>query len=174
MVWYDFRRDYRPPPRAFRIGMWVFLASLAVLFGSSLLGYVLMRFGGPLVPKLGSVATPRLFWWSTGLLLVGSVFLQWALINVRQERLVAFRWQMLMATAFCFGFLAVQGPAVVELLKNHSEAEMAIDSRPIIEMSPDDQEYLRATRQAAPRKAQLYAYIFTPGCHHVSSVSRSV
>jgi heme/copper-type cytochrome/quinol oxidase subunit 3 len=155
------QRDFRPPPGAFRVGMWVFLISLAMLFASSLLGYALVRFNGPLAPRPGTVATPTIFWWSTALLLVGGYFLSAALCDVTRERLVPFRRKMLTATILCLGFLVLQGPAVVELLKNHEQAEMKADPIPKGNLSPDQQEYIRAHQQAPPRSAQLYALVFT-------------
>ena len=58
-----------------RFGMWLFLASLAMLFGGCLVGFVVIRVRAPEWPPAGSPALPSEFWLSTVLLVVISALL---------------------------------------------------------------------------------------------------
>jgi heme/copper-type cytochrome/quinol oxidase subunit 3 len=58
-----------------RFGMWLFLASLAMLFGGSLVGFIVVRVRAPEWPPAGSPALPSEFWLSTVLLAVISALL---------------------------------------------------------------------------------------------------
>ena len=58
-----------------RFGMWLFLASLAMLFGGSLVGFLVIRSRAPAWPPEGSPGLPAAFWVSTALLAVVSAFL---------------------------------------------------------------------------------------------------
>jgi len=58
-----------------RFGMWLFLASLAMLFGGSLVGFIVIRSRAPEWPPAGSPGLPTAFWISTILLALISVLL---------------------------------------------------------------------------------------------------
>ena len=58
-----------------RFGMWLFLASLAMLFGGSLVGFVVIRLQAPEWPPPGSPGLPTSFWLSTALLAIVSSLL---------------------------------------------------------------------------------------------------
>lgn len=58
-----------------RFGMWLFLASLAMLFGGSLVGFVVIRLQAPDWPPAGSPSLPTSFWLSTALLAIVSALL---------------------------------------------------------------------------------------------------
>jgi len=58
-----------------RFGMWLFLASLAMLFGGSLVGFIVIRLRAPEWPPAGSPGLPTAFWISTVLLALISVLL---------------------------------------------------------------------------------------------------
>ncbi len=89
------------------LGMRLFLASLAVLFGSSIIGYVSIRVLGIDEP-LDMPALPRGLWLSTVLLLLSSVTMQHAVIAVRRGRIGAMRAELVATTALAVAFLAVQ------------------------------------------------------------------
>jgi cytochrome c oxidase subunit 3 len=55
--------------------MWLFLASLAMLFGGSLVGFLVIRVRAPEWPPEGSPGLPPAFWVSTVLLALISVLL---------------------------------------------------------------------------------------------------
>jgi len=58
-----------------RFGMWLFLASLAMLFGGCLVGFLVIRMRAPEWPPAGSPGLPTAFWLSTALLVVVSALL---------------------------------------------------------------------------------------------------
>ncbi len=58
-----------------RFGMWLFLASLAMLFGGCLVGFLVIRLRAPEWPPAGSPGLPTAFWLSTALLVVVSALL---------------------------------------------------------------------------------------------------
>jgi heme/copper-type cytochrome/quinol oxidase subunit 3 len=58
-----------------RFGMWLFLASLAMLFGGCLVGFLVIRLRAPEWPPAGSPGLPSAFWVSTALLVIVSALL---------------------------------------------------------------------------------------------------
>jgi len=58
-----------------RLGMWLFLASLTMLFGGCLVGFIVIRLQAPEWPPAGSPGLPGAFWLSTVLLVLISVLL---------------------------------------------------------------------------------------------------
>jgi len=58
-----------------RFGMWLFLASLAMLFGGCLVGFIVIRLRAPEWPPAGSQGLPPAFWLSTALLVIVSLLL---------------------------------------------------------------------------------------------------
>jgi cytochrome c oxidase subunit III len=108
--------------RAAAIGMWLFLASLTMLFVSGILLYVLLRtktFGaGP----SGHIHLPLALWGSTAVLLAGSFTIHRALTNVRLERVARFRTQLLTTLVLAIVFLAIQFPCLWEILQQHRQA----------------------------------------------------
>lgn len=89
------------------LGMRLFLTSLAVLFGASLIGYVSIRILAIREP-VDMPPLPRGLWLSTALLLVSSVTMQQALAAVRRGRTRAMRAALAATTALALAFLAVQ------------------------------------------------------------------
>ncbi len=87
--------------------MRLFLGSLAVLFGSSIVGYVAIRVLGIDEP-LDMPPLPGGLWLSTVLLLVSSVTMQHAVVAVRRGRLGTMLAELVVTTALALAFLAVQ------------------------------------------------------------------
>jgi len=58
-----------------RFGMWLFLASLAMLFGGCMVGFLVIRMRAPEWPPTGSPGLPAAFWLSTLLLVIVSALL---------------------------------------------------------------------------------------------------
>jgi heme/copper-type cytochrome/quinol oxidase subunit 3 len=71
----DARSDIAAIAARRRFGMWLFLASLAMLFGGSLVGFLVIRLRAPEWPPAGSPGLPSAFWVSTALLIVLSAVL---------------------------------------------------------------------------------------------------
>ena len=87
--------------------MRLFLASLAMLFGGSLLGFIVirlqMRHYWPDLPPL-----PKLLWLSTAILVVSSLTMQFAVRGVRRNDQVSLRAGMILTTMLGIAFLTVQ------------------------------------------------------------------
>ena len=115
-------KHQRLPRNTSLIGMLLFLAALTMLFVGSLLVYILIRTGvfGAAPAPLHTVRLPRGLLISTGLMLASSITLHQALAAVRRERQRAFRGYLLATLILAIGFVAVQIPSMLQLLKLHS------------------------------------------------------
>jgi heme/copper-type cytochrome/quinol oxidase subunit 3 len=95
-------------PGAGVLGMWLFLATLTVLFLAAIVGYLVVRLKAPDWPPKGMPRLPGGLWFATGLLLGASVAVQRALRSIKAEaRVACTRW---LAATWGLGlaFLAVQ------------------------------------------------------------------
>jgi heme/copper-type cytochrome/quinol oxidase subunit 3 len=72
----------------------------------------------PFRPVLGQIVFPPAFWWTTGLLALGSGFLHYAVSCVRRERQAAFRCSLLCALGAGTLFVGVQSYGLGCLARN--------------------------------------------------------
>ena len=95
-------------PGAGVLGMWVFLATLTVLFLASIVGYLVVRLRATDWPPPGMPRLPAGLWLATVVLVAGSVTIHRALRSIRLgDRAALIRW--LQATlALAVVFLSVQ------------------------------------------------------------------
>ena len=107
------------PPGTGTIGMVLFLVALAMLFGSSILGYLLIRFTARDAPQIGTIHLPLGLWISTILILASSVTMHWSLQAVRFERQSSFRRWLSLTLALAVLFLVVQTPSLMALVHDH-------------------------------------------------------
>ena len=70
-------------PGAGVLGMWIFLATLTVLFLASIVGYLIVRLKAEAWPPPGMPRLPSGLWLATALLLAGSVTVHRALSKIR-------------------------------------------------------------------------------------------
>src|SRR2546423_273372 len=104
-----FTRDDAIEPSKFRIGMWVAMASILMLFVSLTSAYVLRQSKG-----LGDrhdwfpLPMPQVLWLTTALLLVSSMTIEMARRALRQNRFGWFRLLICLTTLLGLGFLAGQ------------------------------------------------------------------
>jgi cytochrome c oxidase subunit 3 len=110
---------FRAPPRASSIGMWLFLAALAMLFISSMWMYVLMRlhFFGRI--SNDPIHVPTLAWGSTAVLLAGSFTIHRAVVAIRRERVGVCLKYLYITCGIAVLFLVVQSPCMAEVLAAH-------------------------------------------------------
>ena len=98
-----------PPPA--RIGLWIFLAILTSLFALFITGYW-MRMGHGMAHGLAHdwhpVAEPRVLWFNTVLLALGSVAMQWARTAANREDARRARTAWWLGGAFAVAFLVGQ------------------------------------------------------------------
>lgn len=131
------------PPGTQALGMWLFLAALAVLFVAGMLAYVIIRItstferpaGGapgeiipPTAPPLHSIDMPLILWLSTGAILISSYTIHRALDNVVHERQDRFRQALLATLLLAVPFFLAQGAGLATLLGRASEAGAALQN----------------------------------------------
>ena len=117
---------YYPPhvPHATAtLGMWLFLAALFMLFAGVMVAYLAIRLGSERSPPLHEIHFPKLLWLSTALVISVSVALARSLHFVRLEKQTQFRLWLNRALWLAVGFIIVQTPAMIELLRSHKRLE---------------------------------------------------
>ncbi len=92
-----------PIPTA-KIGFWLFLAAITLLFSAVVSAYV-VRSG---LPDWVSLHEPGTLWLNTGLLALASVAFQWAVVRARRGRTPEVRRGMLVAGVLSLAFLVGQ------------------------------------------------------------------
>lgn len=105
--------------QAGKLGMWLFLAALFMLFASSLLGYILIRIINPNSANIGQVTLPPILWGSTLAMIASSVTMHMALGRIRLGLLVPFKNMMAVTLALACLFLFLQTPGLTQLLSRH-------------------------------------------------------
>ena len=100
----------------------LFLVSLIAPFIAVVGAYLVLRAKAPYWPPEGAPPFPDLLWVSTGLILLVSVFTQWALQGVKGDREIATRWGTLLATLCAYGFMVTQSWAWKDLFALHVDA----------------------------------------------------
>src|SRR5439155_3837123 len=115
------KSGFHTPHRAATIGMWLFLAALFMLFGSSMIAYVWVRLMGLHRAPAGSLHLPGLLWFSTAMIVGVSLTFPRALAAVRRERQAQFRAWLLATLALAAMFIVIQTPAMARLLATHKE-----------------------------------------------------
>ncbi len=116
---YNDDRDHVVPAKTHAFGMWVFLLGLAILFSATMLLYVLLRLRAqeahPLGELRGALTNAKLFL-STAIVLAASVTIHVAVLRIRRERKQSFLRWLIASLVLALAFLAVQTPAMIELL----------------------------------------------------------
>jgi heme/copper-type cytochrome/quinol oxidase subunit 3 len=114
---------FHPPTRTGTIGMYLFLASLFMLFAAGMLGYVLIR-TSPLNTKklsLGSLEVPEALWISSAIVIAASITIQRAVRELRREKQKLFRRWLLITMVLAIIFVIVQAPSMLKLLSRQKE-----------------------------------------------------
>lgn len=129
-------RYHRVPRGTGEFGMYLFLAALAMLFVSSMLGYALVRWTktrtvydpanpdlvrfAPTAPPFGTMDLPVMgLLFSTAVILASSVTMHLALKNVQRERQGKFRASLVATLILALGFVIAQTPSMWKLLTAH-------------------------------------------------------
>ena len=95
-------------PGAGVLGMWIFLATLTVLFLAAIVGYLVVRLKATDWPPPGMPRLPAGLWLATVVLVAGSVTIHRALRSIRRgNRKASTRW-LQVTVVLAFAFLAVQ------------------------------------------------------------------
>lgn len=100
-------------------GMILFLITLTMLFGSTMLLYVILRLRAgdtePLGGLRGDLTNPKLFA-STLIVLTASLTIHMAVLRIRREQFDSFLRWLIATDVLALAFLAVQTPAMIQLL----------------------------------------------------------
>jgi len=119
--------------------MWLFLATLTMLFLAGLLAYVIIRIKSihpplgamaPAAPPLHAISMPLILWLSTAAILISSYTLHRAVDNVRNERQAKFRQALAATILVTVPFLLAQAAGLGMLLQAHARSieGLAVDS----------------------------------------------
>ena len=128
------------PPGTHVLGMWLFLAALAVLFVGGMLAYVIVRVTGttarvnpvtgealpPAAPPLHTIDLPMVLWLSTGAILISSFTVHRAVENVVNERQDKFRQALLATLLLAVPFFLAQGSGLATMLGRAGEGGSAL------------------------------------------------
>ncbi len=115
-----------------RFGLWLFLASLGMLFGATLIAFLVLRLqigaNWPVLPSL-----PGILWLSTAVILASSATMQMAVYAAGRNRAPIMRSAMMLTLALGFVFLILQSiawlqwiPAAVERWDDSNEWRFAL------------------------------------------------
>jgi cytochrome c oxidase subunit III len=115
----DSKSNHHVPAKAQTVGMWLFLAALAMLFGATLVAYFIVRSRQPTTVQ--GLQLPKSLWISTALMLAGSVTIHFAVAAARRERQQELRRHLVMTCIFAALFVIVQTPAMIALLRQHRQ-----------------------------------------------------
>ena len=113
------------PPSAGTFGMILFLISLTMLFLAAITAYLVIRLTSSRSPRPGTLHLPHILWISTILVISVSVAMTQAVRTLRRERQQSFIGWIWIAIVLALGFLAVQAPAMAELLREHARLRSA-------------------------------------------------
>lgn len=91
-----------------RFGIWLFLASLGMLFGATILGFIVIRVQLHGVWPHDLPALPPMLLMSTAVLMLSSLSLQWALNGIRIEQPARLRAGLWLTSGLAMVFLLLQ------------------------------------------------------------------
>lgn len=135
-------RKHFTPPGTHALGMWLFLAALAVLFVAGMLAYIIVRITGTIerthpvtgevvpakAPPLHSIDMPIVLWLSTAAILISSFTIHRALDNVIHERQDRFRQALFVTILLALPFFLAQGAGLATLLGRAAEGGAALQN----------------------------------------------
>lgn len=128
------------PPGTQALGMWLFLAALAVLFIAGMLAYIIVRVAGTFegthpvtgdiipatAPPLHTLPVPLVLWLSTGAILISSYSIHRAVENVVNERQDKFRQALIATLLLAVPFFLAQGAGLSTMLGRAAEGGTAL------------------------------------------------
>lgn len=134
------RQPHVVPPGTHALGMWLFLASLAILFVGGMLAYIIVRVAGTFervnpvtgevlpatAPPLHTLEVPLVLWLSTAAILISSYTIHRALDNVVHERQSKFRQALIATLLLAVPFFLAQGAGLATMLRQAAEGGSAL------------------------------------------------
>lgn len=109
------------PSKAATVAMWLFLASLTMLFASSMLGYLLIRLREPPLQAaaLTKAHMPVIFFVSTFVVLAASATVQMAVSAIRRDRQETTKMWLKVTLVLASVFTLLQIPGLYLLFQQH-------------------------------------------------------
>lgn len=134
------RQPHVVPPGTAALGMWLFLAALAILFIAGMLAYIIVRVAGTIegnhpltgdvipatAPPLHTLPVPLVLWLSTAAILVSSYTIHRAVENVVHERQDKFRQALIATLLLAVPFFLAQGAGLSTMLGRAAEGGTAL------------------------------------------------
>ncbi|MGB1124633.1 MAG: cytochrome c oxidase subunit 3 [Phycisphaeraceae bacterium] len=128
------------PPGTQALGMWLFLAALAVLFVGGMLAYAIVRVAGTFertnpvtgevlpatAPPLHTMGIPLVLWLSTAAILISSYTIHRAVENISNERQDKFRQALIATLLLAVPFFLAQGAGLSTMLGRAAEGGTAL------------------------------------------------
>ena len=115
----DPQETFKAPAAAGTLGVWLFTAGLTIAFAWLLIGYAVTRMGDD-TPR---ITMPIWFWFSTFVILVSSVTLQWSFLSAKADRLATAGVALRLTTVLGLIFVALQTPGLVKLVQLNHQAD---------------------------------------------------
>ena len=106
--------DFRFSPARYRIGVWVAMGSILMLFVALTSAYIVRSAAAP---DWHPVAMPKVLWLSTGLLIVSSITIEFAKRSLKQQRNRLYARWLINTVALGAGFVVSQLFAWRQLVK---------------------------------------------------------
>jgi cytochrome c oxidase subunit 3 len=111
--------------------MALFLASLAVLFTASILGFVIVRYQQEDWPPAGVPPLPNILWLSTLLILATSIVVQVSVVTARAGKTRALAIASVITFALAVGFLIMQTVAWLPMIGAYQQLMEGDTPRPL-------------------------------------------
>ncbi|HET6251248.1 MAG TPA: cytochrome c oxidase subunit 3 [Tepidisphaeraceae bacterium] len=115
------KSGFHTPVRTSTIGMNLFLASLFMLFGAGMVGYVIVRVATEKKLPRGDLIIPQALWISTAIVVIASFTIQRAVTELRHEHQPAFRRWLLTTLLLAIAFVIIQCPSLTVLFMRQRE-----------------------------------------------------
>jgi len=128
-LWRESDKEHFVPAGTGKMGMIVFLVSVGMLFGATVVGYIVVRYSTDnwsITPE--GPGLPVILWFNTALLIASSVPLYRALVSVRRDDASGLRHGLLYATLLGTLFLIGQVVAWVQMLSGIDAAQLKTQS----------------------------------------------
>ncbi|HMO25817.1 MAG TPA: hypothetical protein PKB10_06065 [Tepidisphaeraceae bacterium] len=113
--------DFRAPPSALDVGIWIAVAAIGMMFLAGMIGYAIVKQRYPI-----AIAVPTIFWFSTAMLVVSSVMMHYGWLLARANRRAPSARALYAAGALGVVFMLMQFPGLRALLDRH---EIALEQR---------------------------------------------
>jgi cytochrome c oxidase subunit III len=93
--------------------LWIGIGSIIMMFAGLTSAYIVKSS----LPGFSGVAVPKIFYYSTAVMLLSSLTMQWAQKSFKERGMVQYRWLLTATMVLGFGFIAMQIAGFSQLWK---------------------------------------------------------